>query len=66
MINSDLIQTLVIDRSNLKMNNREEIIGGDLLWRPTELQKTRFLNVFKTFSPKSGLWIKVTYANWTL
>ena len=34
MINSDLIQTLVIDRSNLKMNNREKIIGGDLLWRP--------------------------------
>ena len=36
MINSDLIQTLVIDRANLRMNNREKIIGGDLLWRPTE------------------------------
>ena len=36
MINSDLIQTLVIDRPNLKMNNREKIIDKDLLWRPTE------------------------------
>ena len=36
MINSDLIQTLLIDRPNLKMNNREKIIGGDLRWRPTE------------------------------
>ena len=35
MINSDLIQTLVIDRPNLRMNNREKIIGGDSLWRPT-------------------------------
>ena len=39
MINSDLIQTLVIDRPNLKMNNREKIIGGDLRWRPTEAAK---------------------------
>ena len=39
MINSDLIQTLVIDRPNLKMNNREKIIGGDLLWRPAESAK---------------------------
>ena len=31
MINSDLIQTLVIDRPNLRMKNREKIIGGDLL-----------------------------------
>ena len=31
MINSDLIQTLVINRPNLKMNNREKIIGRDLL-----------------------------------
>ena len=31
MINSDLIQTLVIDRPNLRMNNREKIIGVDLL-----------------------------------
>ena len=31
MIHSDLIQTFVIDRRNLKMNNREKIIGGDLL-----------------------------------
>ena len=31
MINSDLIKTLVIDRPNLKMNNCEKIIGGDLL-----------------------------------
>ena len=63
MINSDLIQTLVIDKPNLKMNNREKIISGDLLWRPTELLKTRFLNVFEIFSPKSGLWIKVAYDN---
>ena len=52
MINSDLIQTLVIDRPNLRMDNREKILGGHLLWRPTELQKTRFLNVFEIFSPK--------------
>ena len=39
MINSDLIQTLVIDRPNLRMNNREKVIGGDLLWRPTETPK---------------------------
>ena len=55
MINSDLIQTLVIDRPNLRMNNREKIIGGDLLWQPTEAAKYRFLNVFKTFLPKSSL-----------
>ena len=36
MINSDLTQILVIDRPNLSMNNREKIIGGDLLWRFTE------------------------------
>ena len=29
MINSDLIQTLVINRPILRMNNREKIIGGD-------------------------------------
>ena len=39
MINSDLIQTLVIDRPNLRINNREKIFGGDLLWRPTEAAK---------------------------
>ena len=39
MINSHLIQTLVIDRPNLRINNREKIIGGDLLWRPTEAAK---------------------------
>ena len=39
MINSDLIQTLLIDRLNLRMNNREKIFGGDLLWRPTEAPK---------------------------
>ena len=49
MINSDLIQTLVIDRPNLKMNNREKIIGGDSLWRLTEAAKNP---IFKTFSPK--------------
>ena len=27
MINSDMIQTLVIDRPNLRMNNCEKIIG---------------------------------------
>ena len=32
MINSDLIQILVTDRPNLRINNREKIIGGDLLW----------------------------------
>ena len=66
MINSDLIQTLVIDRPNLKMNNRKklsaEIYFGDL----QKLQKTRFLNVFDVILPKSGLWIKVTYVNWKL
>ena len=55
MINSDLIQTLVIDRPNLRINNREkitaEIYSGDL----QKLQKIRFLNVFKTFLPKSCL-----------
>ena len=39
MINSDLIQTLIIDRPNLRMNNREKIIGEDSLWRPTEAVK---------------------------
>ena len=66
MINSDLIQTLVMDRLNLRMNNREKIIGGDLVWQPAACrrqQKPRFLNVFEIFSPKSGLWRKVTYAN---
>ena len=28
MINSDLIQTLVIDRPNIRMNNGEKIIGA--------------------------------------
>ena len=46
MINSDLIQTLVIDRPNLRMSNREKIIGGDLLWRPTEAAKN---SIFKGF-----------------
>ena len=50
MINSDLIQTLVIDRPNLRMNNRKKIVGGDLLWRPTETPKNpifeRFSNIF--------------------
>ena len=64
MINSYLTQILVIDRPNFKMNNLEKIIGGDLLWRPTEAaKKNRFFNVSKTFSPKSCLWIKVAYAN---
>ena len=46
MINSDLIQTLVIDRPNLRKNNREKIIGGDLLWRPTEAAKTPIFERF--------------------
>ena len=46
MINSHLIQTLVIDRPNLKMNNREKIIGGDSLWRPTEATKKPFFERF--------------------
>ena len=46
MINSDLIQTLVFDRPNLKMNNREKIIGGDLLWRPTEAAKNPIFERF--------------------
>ena len=50
MINSDLIQTLVIDRLILRMNNREKIIGVDLLWRPTEAPKNpifeRFYDIF--------------------
>ena len=66
MINSDLIQTLVIDRPNLRMNNREklsaEIYFGDL----QKLRKTRFLNVFDVILSKSGLWIKIACANWKL
>ena len=57
---------LVIDKPNLRINNREKIICGYLLWRPTNPQKSRFLNVLEIFSPKSGLWIKVAYANWKL
>ena len=41
MINSDLIQTLIIDRPNLKMNNSEKIIGGDSLWRPTAFKSCK-------------------------
>ena len=52
MINSDLIQTLVIDRPNLKMNNREKIIGGDLLWRFPEAAKNQ---IFERFMDKSCL-----------
>ena len=40
MINSDLTQYLVIDRSNLRMKNREKIIVRDSLWRPTEAEKS--------------------------
>ena len=39
MINLDLVQALVIDRPNLRMNNSEKIIGGDSLWQPTEAAK---------------------------
>ena len=46
MINSDLIQTLVIDRANLRMNNREKIIGGDSLCRPTEAAKKQIFERF--------------------
>ena len=46
MINSDLIQTLVIDRLNLRKNNREKIIGGGLLWRPAEAAKN---SIFERF-----------------
>ena len=46
MINSDLIQTLVIDRPNLRMNNREKIIGGDLLWRSSEVAKNLIVERF--------------------
>ena len=46
MINSDLIQTLVIDRSNIKMNNREIIIGGDSLSKHTEASKN---SIFERF-----------------
>ena len=45
MINSDWIQTLVIDRSNLR-KNREKIIGSDLLWRPTEAAKNPIFERF--------------------
>ena len=47
MISSDLIQTLVIERPNLRMNNSEKIIGGDSLWRPTETAKKQ---IFERFS----------------
>ena len=46
MINSDLIQTLVTDRPNLRMNNRGKIIGGDPLWRPTEATKNPIFERF--------------------
>ena len=46
MINSDLIQTLVIDRPNLRMSNREKIIGGDLLWRFTGAAKNPIFEGF--------------------
>ena len=46
MINSDLIQTLVIDRPNLRKNNREKIIGGGLLWRPTEAANNQIFESF--------------------
>ena len=48
MINSGLIQTLVIDTSNLKINNREKIIGGDSFWRPTEAAKKQIFLTFLT------------------
>ena len=46
IINSDLIQTLVIDRPNLRMNNREKNFGEDLLWRPTEAPKNPIFERF--------------------
>ena len=46
MPKSDLIQTLVIDRPNLRKNNPEKIIGGDLLWRPTEAAKNQIFERF--------------------
>ena len=46
MINSDLIQTLVIDRLIIKIKNREKIIGGDLLWRSTEAAKNPIFERF--------------------
>ena len=46
MIHSDLIQTLVIDRPNLRMNKSEKIIGGDLLRRPTEVAKNPIFERF--------------------
>ena len=46
MINSDLIQTLVIDKPNFIKNNREKIIGGDSLWRPTEAAKNPIFERF--------------------
>ena len=55
MINSDLIQTLLIDSPKLKINNRERIIGGDLLWRPTEAPKNP---VFERFHGRSQPKIK--------
>ena len=66
MINSDLIQTLVIDRPNLKMNNREKLSADIYFGNLQKLQKTRFLNVFEIFLSKTGLWSKVAYANWKL
>ena len=46
MINLDLIQTLVIDRPILRMNNRGKIIGGDSLWQPTEAAKNPIVERF--------------------
>ena len=46
MINSDLIQTLVIDSPNLRMSNREKIIRGDSLWQPTEAAKNPIYESF--------------------
>ena len=54
MINSDLMQTLVIDRTVKKLS--AEIYFGDL----QKLQKTLFFNVFDVILPK------IAYANWKL
>ena len=35
-----------MDRPNLSMNNCEKIIGGDLLWRPTEAAKNPIFERF--------------------
>ena len=54
MINSDLIQTLVIDRPILIMKTVKKLSADISFGDLQKLQKTRFLNVFDVILIKSG------------